>query len=375
MNVLNWLNPWRHSRLESYVLKACILMVGSSLLVLACIVCLTDYINISKAFANRSDMSGLTILALIAQKSPSPILDALPFAFLFGTLAAFVSLNRRSELIAMRAAGVSAWRFVTPAAVSAFAFGLLTITVLNPVASALKDNYDRIAAQLDADTQQKKAPDAAIYLRQGDGKSQTVIRATRQDPATGALYNATFWVYNIDANEVPKFVKRIDTQEARLAPGQWRLKNAWEAQPGEPTNPYDFLSIPSNVDPQDAFRKYVSTQSVSLWQLPGLIYHNASSGVPTTLYTLKLHQLLATPVMFAAMSMLGAVFSLRLMRLGGMTQLAVSGVSLGFVIFFVNQLFGSMGKADLIPSFLAGWTPAVLALLTAMTLLVYTEDG
>lgn len=63
------------------------------------------------------------------------------------------------------------------------------------------------------------------------------------------------------------------------------------------------------------------------------------------------------------------------MRLGGMTQLAVSGVSLGFVIFFVNQLFGSMGKADLIPSFLAGWTPAVLALLTAMTLLVYTEDG
>ncbi len=375
MNFLNWLNPWRRNRLESYVLQTCVLMFGSSLLILACIVCLTDYINISKAFANRVDVSGLTVLGLIAQKSPSPILDALPFAFLFGTLAAFVSLNRRSELIAMRAAGVSAWRFVTPAATAAFAFGLLTITVLNPVASALKDNYDRVAAQLDADTPQKKTPDTAVYLRQGDGKSQTVIRAAQRDPATGALYNATFWVYNIDSNGTPKFVKRIDAQEARLAPGQWRLKNAWEAQPGEPTNPYDFLSIPSTVDPRDAFRKYVSTQSVSLWQLPGLIYHNTVSGVPTTLYTLKLHQLLATPVMFAAMSMLGAVFSLRLMRLGGMTRLVVSGVSLGFVIFFVNQLFGSMGKADLIPSFLAGWTPAVLALLTAMTLLVYTEDG
>lgn len=374
MSLLSSLNPWRRSKLESYVLKACVTMFASSLLILASIVCLTDYIGVSKAFANRTDMSGLDILGLIVQKSPTGILTALPFAFLFGSLFAFVNLNRRSELIAMRAAGVSAWRFVMPAAISAFLFGILTITVLNPAASALQDNYDRIAARLDADTPEK-APDTAIYLRQGDGKSQTVIRADRQDPASGKLYNATFWVYDIDANEVPKFVRRIDAQEARLDPGQWRLKNAWEARPGETTTPYDFLSIPSNINPQDAFRKYVSTQSVSLWQLPGLIYRNATSGVPTTLYTLKLHQLLATPLMFAAMSMLGAVFSLRLMRLGGMAQLVISGISLGFVIFFVNQLFGSMGKADLIPVFLAGWTPAVLAILTAMTLLVYTEDG
>ncbi len=374
MNVLALLNPWRRSRLESYVLQTCITMFVSSLLVLASIVCLTDYIGITKAFATRTDLSGLDILILIVQKSPTGILTALPFAFLFGSLFAFVNLNRRSELIAMRAAGVSAWRFVTPAAISAFLFGVLTVTTLNPIASTLQDNYDRVAAQLDADTPQK-VPDSAVYLRQGDGKSQTVIRAARQDPATGKLFNATFWVYDIDINDVPKFVRRIDAQEARLDPGQWRLKNAWEARPGEATTPYDFLSIPSNINPQDAFRKYVSTQSVSLWQLPGMIYHNARSGVPTTLYSLKLHQLLATPLMFAAMSMLGAVFSLRLMRLGGMTRLVISGVSLGFVIFFVNQLFGSMGKADLIPVILAGWSPAILAMLTAMTLLVYTEDG
>lgn len=374
MNALAFLNPWRRSRLETYVLKACVTMFVSSLLVLGSIVCLTDYIGVSKAFASRTDLSGVDVLGLILQKSPTGILTALPFAFLFGSLFAFVNLNRRSELIAMRAAGVSAWRFVTPAAISAFLFGVLTIGALNPIASTLLDSYDRTAARLNADLP-KAAPDSAIYLRQGDGKSQTVIRADRQDPASGKLFNATFWVYDIDANDVPKFVRRIDAQEARLAPGQWRLKNAWEARPGETTTPYDFLSIPSNVTPQDAFRKYVSTQSVSLWQLPGLIYRNATSGAPTTLYSLKLHQLLATPLMFAAMSMLGAVFSLRLMRLGGMTRLVISGISLGFVIFFVNQLFGSMGKADLIPVVLAGWTPAVLAMLTAMTLLVYTEDG
>ena len=111
------------------------------------------------------------------------------------------------------------------------------------------------------------------------------------------------------------------------------------------------------------------------WQLPTLIHQNDISGFSSTAYRLKMHQLLSTPLMFAGMSVLGAVFCLRLMRLGGMTQLVVSGVVLGFIVFFVNQLFSSMGKAEIIPVSLAGWTPAILALLTGMTLLIYTEDG
>ena len=74
----------------------------------------------------------LRILALTLLKAPSMILLLLPFAFLFGVLAAFVSLNRRSELIAMRAAGVSAWRFIFPAAAAAFVIGIVTVSVLNP---------------------------------------------------------------------------------------------------------------------------------------------------------------------------------------------------------------------------------------------------
>ena len=107
----------------------------------------------------------------------------------------------------------------------------------------------------------------------------------------------------------------VDAEDAVLRPGNWQLHNAWEANPGHPALYYDNLSISSTLDPQHAFRKYVSSQSVPFWQLPGLIHRNSIAGSPTTSYRLKLHQLLSTPLMFAAMSMLGAVFSLRLMRL------------------------------------------------------------
>ena len=93
---------------------------------------LIDFVEISRGLGSDTDLSGLRILGLMLLKSPAVILQLLPFVFLFGTLAAFVSLNRRSELIAMRAAGVSAWRFVLPAAGAALVLGVLTVAVLGP---------------------------------------------------------------------------------------------------------------------------------------------------------------------------------------------------------------------------------------------------
>ena len=92
-------------------------------------------------------------------------------------------------------------------------------------------------------------------------------------------------------------------------------------------------------------------------------------------YRLRFHQLLATPLLFAAMAVLAAAFSLRLTRLGGLAGLAGAGVALGFVLFFFNQFSGALAKADIIPLFAAAWAPAVVAALAGVTLLCYTEDG
>jgi lipopolysaccharide export system permease protein len=75
------------------------------------------------------------------------------------------------------------------------------------------------------------------------------------------------------------------------------------------------------------------------------------------------------------MSVLAAAFSLRLMRLGGLPALAGSGVVLGFAFFFFNQMCIALGRAEIIPAMLAAWTPPLLALLSGLTLLCYTEDG
>lgn len=371
-SALAFLNPWRKSRLETYILRGCVTMFGTAVAIVACLILLINYVEISRSVVGNTDLSGISVLVLLLEKSPSVILILLPFAFLFGSILAFVNLNRHSELIAMRAAGVSAWRFILPAMTLAFLFGIVTVTVLNPIASHLSDEYDSVTNPVSAASLASRA----FYLRQGDGNQQTIIRAQSQNPnMPSKLTGVTFWIYDVDAKGVPQFIERFDAANAQLVQGNWLLHNAREYTLDKPVQLYDTLTLPTNLDPAKAFKVYTNTASVPFWQLPGLIARNRAAGASTALYVLKLHELLSTPVMFAAMTALGAAFSLRLMRLGGMTQLVISGVSLGFVIFFVNQLFSSMGKAGVIPVSLAGWSPSILALLAAMTLLVYTEDG
>ena len=80
-------------------------------------------------------------------------------------------------------------------------------------------------------------------------------------------------------------------------------------------------------------------------------------GFSATAYRLQLNSLLATPLLYAAMSILAAAFSLRLFRIGGLSSLVASAVGLGFLFFFLNQLCQSLGRAEVIPPLLAAWTP------------------
>jgi lipopolysaccharide export system permease protein len=114
---------------------------------------------------------------------------------------------------------------------------------------------------------------------------------------------------------------------------------------------------------------------VAFWRLPATIQGAELAGYSSTGYRLHLQQLLATPLLFVAMSVLGAGFSLRLVRLGDLAALAGAGVTLGFGLFFLDEFCGALGASEVIPTVLAAWAPPVLALLAGVTLLCYTEDG
>ncbi|MEY3840973.1 MAG: hypothetical protein RLZZ542_83 [Pseudomonadota bacterium] len=369
--VLSWL---RLGQIERYVLVQQARSLGIALGVIAALIMLIDFVEISRGVGSDVDLSGARIFGLMLLKSPQVIIQLLPFVFLFGTLAAFVGLNRRSELIAMRAAGVSAWRFVLPAAGAALLFGLVTVTALGPLAASADGLFQRERTRLSGSAAGVEAP-PTVWIREGDDTRQMVIRAERQDRSNARLLDVTFFIYTNDAEGMRTFSERIDADSASLSNGSWRLINAVGAEIGQRAVRYATLDLPSSLADEEAFERFARPQATSFWSLPAQIDRIEAAGFSSTAYRLRLQQLLATPLMFAAMSILAAAFSLRLMRLGDLARMSVAAVVLGFVFFFVNQAASAFGSAEVIPPWLAAWLPPLLTALAAFTLLFYTEDG
>jgi lipopolysaccharide export system permease protein len=356
-------------RLQVYVLKSTLAGLAMALVVIASTVMLVSFVELSRAYGGRSDVGFVRLVDLMLLQAPSVILLLLPFIFLFGTMGAFVTLNRRSELIAMRAAGVSAWRFIFPAAGVAFLIGIVDVSVLNPIAAELNGRYEDAKSAID-EGQAGKESNSAVWLRQGDEHTQVVIHAASHDMQGGVVH-----LQNVTSGGALQFTRRIEAAEARLDPGFWRLNDVREATPGAGSVRSETLSIPSTLDRHTAMEKFAAKDAIGFWRLPETIDRAEAAGFSAAPYRLRYQELLATPVLFAGMSMLAAAFSLRLMRLGGLAGLAGAGVALGFAIFFFNQLCGALGGAEVIPPIIAGWTPPVIALLAGFTLLCYTEDG
>jgi lipopolysaccharide export system permease protein len=366
--------PFRIGQIERYVLARTLVGIAIALAVISTIILLIDFVSISRTVGVRGkDVSSIALFGLTILQAPSVILLLLPFTFLFGVLGAFVNLNRRSELIAMRAAGVSAWRFIIPVAIASALLGVITVLLLNPIASAMNDQFAQLSNKLMANYL-NDAP-KPIWIRQGTRRQQIIIRATKQAGTGVDLRGVTVFIYSLDPDGSLRFSRRIDGEEAKLLPGHWVISGGKEGQPGQQSQSFEKLTIPTPLSERTALERFSSPAAIPFWSLPGVISRTETAGFSATSYRVQFEQLLATPLMFMAMAILGAAFSLRLLRLGGLARLAGTGVALGFGFYFLNQFCTSLGTGDIIPPLVAAWTPPTLAALTGLTLLCYTEDG
>jgi lipopolysaccharide export system permease protein len=360
-------------RIELYVLTRTLISVLSALVIIASIIILIDVVELSRTLGSRAELSLFEMLGLTLMRTPLIIMQLLPFVFLFGVLSAFTGLNRRSELIAMRAAGVSAWRFILPAAAAALVIGVGVVTAANPLAVALNGRFETVQSQLLEGGEESKPQE--VWLSQSEAREQILLHAADRNELGTRLFDVSVRFYVKDDNGGLVFVRRLDAERADLVRSAWRLSGVRLGVPGQRATFAPTASVPTTLDAKAVLERFANPRTVSFWDLPVRIEHAENAVLSPIRYQLRWHQLLASPLLYAAMSILGAGFSLRLLRLGGLAALAGAAVALGFVLFFANELLSAMASAELLPPYGAAWAPPLLAFLAGLTLLAFTEDA
>ena len=367
------------SGLGRYLFFRTLIGFAIALAAVAASILLVDVVEQLRTIGARTDLSLWDALGLTALKTPMLVEQTLPFVVLAGTMISVMQLNRRSELIALRASGVSAWRFLAPTATAALLLGIFATTLLNPIGAHLYERFETIKARLEgqADGGPSAVTRNGVWLRQGDGTSQTVIHANAIAANSATLQHATFFFFEIDPKDgALRFVSRINAANAVLRPSSmWELHDITEARPGAPPKAEPIVSIPTTLPANALFDTFVTPGSLSFWRLPGFIASARAAGLAPVRYELKHQSLLALPALLAAMASLGAVFSLRLQRLGGLAGYMMVGIGAGFLLYFSGQLAAAFAVTEVVPPIVAAWSPPLTGFFAALAILSFVEDG
>ena len=361
------------SKIGRYIIGRVIAGIVVALIGVLASILLIDMVEQMRTVGTRADMTMLEALRLTLLKTPMLIEQTLPFVVLAGTMMAIIGLNRSSELVAMRAAGISAWRFLAPAGLVGIVIGVLAVTALNPLGAHL---YRQFESQRDTAIASSSltSGENGVWLRQGDPDGQVVIHADGVDASGNVLNGSTFMFFEV-RDEALRFTRRMRAETAELKPGFWQLTNLVEATPGGRPTRQAHLAIPTTLDATELINRFVTPATLSFWDLPGFIHEARAAGFAPTRYELKWQSLLAYPLLLAVMAGLGAAFSLQLQRLGNLAQWGAAGIGIGLFLFFYSQLAGAFAMTQTVPAAVAAWSAPVAGLFIALAMVAFLEDG
>ena len=380
--------------LDEYILRA---FLENLAIVLATFVLLflvfTFFELIGDIIRNRTPL--VTVGDYLLNLIPYILYNTTPLCVLVAVLITFGALSRSSELTAMKAAGVSLYRIVTPVllltcilAIALFAFDDFYLPAANRRQEALRSVIKGKPAQtfLRPDRQwisgESSVPQVETALL--FNRPQPVATATAPvrifyyqffDPDRNLFANLT--VFDFDPVSFT-LQRRIFAASARwdARVGRWVFENGWcRTFAGESVRsfePFVLTTFPEIAEDPTYFKKEDrQSQEMNFGELTRYIQDLRQSGFDTKRLSVQLNRKLAYPAITLVMALLAMPFAFSTGKRGGVAGFAVA-ILLAVLYLGTSSFFEAMGNFNQLPPTLAAWSPDLLFALAGSWLLLRT---
>ncbi|WP_112961334.1 LPS export ABC transporter permease LptG [Agrobacterium sp. fls2-241-TYG-188a] len=356
--------------LARYFLRRYAITTFWFLLGVSAIIFLADFSETARRMSGLPGYSVPAALGLTALRLPLILQQTVPFIALFVGMTTLISLNRRYELVVTRAAGISAWQFIMPFVGGAVILGILSVTVLNPIAAWGESQSLAVEAGWRNEggaSRQQILP----WLRQSSGGQDTIIGAKSFEDNGTMLKDVVLIHLDKDGN----ILKRQDARSAKLEDGYWLLNDVAEITPGHVPTREATAKISTNLRQEFVQERLTQPETVAFFDLSRKIEIAQSFGLSSKALETQYHFLLSMPFLLVAMTLIAATVSLKFSRFAQSRSVILGGIVSGFVLYVVTVLVRAFGSSGVVPPFVAVWVPVVVALALGATILLHQEDG
>jgi LPS export ABC transporter permease LptF/LPS export ABC transporter permease LptG len=291
---------------------------------------------------------------------PNIIYLMLPLGVLMATLVNFSLLTKSSQIIAVKAIGVSLYRISVPV----LALGAL----LSAGMFVLGDQYlPETNQRQSAYRNEIKGRPPQTYLRPDVqwifGQSNRVFNYRFFDPDHDVFANLSVFEFDPAGFTI---TRRIYAQRAFWEPHihGWVLENGWARDlDGGRVSAYRTFAVTTFkelTEPPEYFKKEVKTsEQMSAGELRAYIQGLRQSGFDVVPLSVQLNRKFSYPLIAFVVGLIGIPFSFTAGRKGALTGIAVSiAIAIGY--WSVSSLFEAMGNLGQLPPAVAAWSPDIL---------------
>ena len=365
---IDWPRP---TLLDVYVSRQYFSVFATAFVALVGIFYISTFIDLAdKLFGGRA--TPRMLLSYFYFATPQYIYYIIPMAALVSTLVTIGLLTKNSELIVMRACGISLYRSALPLLL----FAVLFIIVLFEMQEQVLAASNREATRLNAIIRGYPMPQFGILNRQWlVGRSGDIYRYDAFDPRVNQFSKLSIFHLDEGAWRLETLTHAREAALVKHAGADEQPVMMWMARGGW-TREFTSAKRRNVVHPVVKFTAFeertVSLESPSYFkteeleadrmtygELRDYIAHLKSSGYHVVPYMVQLQRKVAFPFVTLVMTLLAVPFAVTTGRSGAFYGIGV-GLVLALIYWTALSIFGALGAGGWMSPVLAAWAPNIL---------------
>ncbi|MGM0502329.1 MAG: LptF/LptG family permease [Bacillota bacterium] len=314
----------------------------------------------------------LTTVKLFFLSLPQIIVWTFPMSMLLASLLAFGRLSGDSEIIALKAGGVSFIRLVIPVLIVALLISGLTIWLNDTLVPKSTNMYEEIVWEL---KHGEAKPKTQFNLRiapvdSETGKLDFVLTASKFDGDTQTLEEVTLQDY-----ENGKLVNIIQAQQAKWLEEKWVFIDGVSytiTDKGRvPQTEFDRMNMKNRLrrDPKQISRRQKEPEEMNLEELGQHIELLEQEGQDVKKLKVTYHQRFSIPMACFIFALVGAPLGLSPNRSGSSIGLGLSIIVI-FIYYTLMTVGSALGQSGNLTPWLGAWLQNIIFIIVG-SLLMY----
>jgi lipopolysaccharide export system permease protein len=311
-----------------------------------------------------------TMMLYFAYKVPYVAMSMLPPAALISVIVLFSGMQKRNEITALKASGLSALKLCrTILAASVFIVaGLFVFS--ETVVPHTSSESNRI---WNVDVQKRdpglfygqneiwyRSPSAIYWIRRFDAKEKTMVHPT---------------LYFFD--EAFRLLRRIEGRRGTWKQGIWVIEDGTLLEPGKDQvfniRSFDTYPLEISETPETFTKGTRKPEEMSYWQLKRYAEMVGREGYNNTRYLVDMHIKVAFPFIVLVLLMIGMPLALKLKK-GGIALAVSLGMAVSFLYLLTLGISRSLGLSGVLSPLLSAWLANIVFSLLGLYLMIQLEQ-